>query len=384
MDTVQIYSLLNSVVSQSMGEVPVTVVDTGSFVALGNTILNSNQNTEGFINTLVQRIGLTVLVDRAYTSQFRPLVLDDMRWGAIVQKISVEMPDAVQEDAIPLVDGQSVDQYIVNKPVAHQKLFTQRSPYMMFITIQRQWLKEAFLNESAMGAFISLVFQKVRDKLELNLENLFRAAINNYAALAPDSQVVNLVTMYNAERNLTGDAALSAGPTAMFDKDFMAWVAGTIRQLGRDLETMSTIYNIDGAERHTPTEMQNLMLLSKFRTQLETVALSSAFNDDYLKIVSNYTVPFWQGSGTTVLDYEERSKINVTVRNLTTGASEEVTRTNVIGMLFDRDAMGAFRQMEETVTTPLNARGLYTNTFWHEQQLWFNATDENFILLTLN
>ena len=383
MTTQQIYTILNETASQSMGATAVNVIDTASFIALGNAILNSGNNVEPFLNTLVQRIGRTVLVNRAYRSQFRNLIKGEMEFGAILQKVSVDMPEVVEDASLVLTDGQSVDQYIVNKPKVNQWLFIKDSTYSIFVTIQERWLRQAFLNESAMAGFISLVFQRVQNKLEICIENLCRAAMNNYAASVGANQTLNMVTMYNTEAGLTATDAIPAGMSAMFNDSFLRWCAGTIRELGRNMTNMSRIYNREGEERHSPVDRQNLALLSKFHTQLETVSYASAFNVDYLKLVENYTVPFWQGSGTDILDYESQSKIMVTIPQAT-GANKEVTLTNVIGMMFDDDALGAFRKWQSTRTTPMNARGLYANTFWHEDQMWFNAFDENFVLLTLN
>lgn len=375
----QVYTILNEVVAQAMGTNALTVVDTGSFIALGNAVLNSGTNVEPFLQTLVQRIGRTVLVNRAYRTKFRNLIKGEMEFGSILQKVSVDMPEVSEDDSLVLTDGQSVDQYIIKKPKAHQWLFVKDATYSIYVTIQERWLRQAFTNESAMAGFISMIFQRVQNKLEMCIENLCRAAMNNYAALVPAKQTINLVTMYNAESG----ASLAAGMGAMFNREFLAWVTGTIRELGRDMANMSTIYNSEGQERHSPIERQNLALLSKFHTQLETIAYVSAFNVDYLKLVENYTVPFWQASGQSPLDYETKSTIHVATETLA-GEQKDVTLTNVVGMMFDDDALGAFRRWTSTRTTPMNARGLYANTFWHESQMWFNAMDENFLLLTLN
>ena len=67
MDTTQIYGIVNSVAEQTMGESAIQVVDTNSLVALGNSVLSSQANTEAFLNTLVQRIGKTIISFRPYT-----------------------------------------------------------------------------------------------------------------------------------------------------------------------------------------------------------------------------------------------------------------------------------------------------------------------------
>lgn len=379
MDTTQLYTLVNEVTSQAMGQSALSVVDGASLVALGNTVLNSNNNTEPWLNTLVQRIGRTIVEGRAYYSQFRSYVKGDLEWGVILQKISVDMPDATEEEAVELVDGQSIDMYKVNKPVVHQHFFVSRTPYKIFVTIQRHFLEEAFTSSGAMEGFIATIFQKVQNKLELAVENLTRIAINNYIGVASANQEIKLVSEYNA---IYG-TEVATGETALSDPAFLRWAIGRIKEIGYNMTFLSTLYNTDAEERHTPFSMQKLLLLNRFRTAIDTVALATTFNDEYLKMVENFIVPFWQGSGTTIASaWENISKIDI---NVAAGESNtQVTKKNIVAVLHDTDAVGMYRKRRATVTTPLNASGLYTNTYWHENQMWFNDTSENFIYFTLN
>lgn len=379
MDTTQIYSIVNEVTAQAMGQSAINVVDTSSLVALGNTVLNSSNNTEPWLNTLVQRIGKTIVEGRAYYSQFRSFVKGDMEWGVILQKISVDLPDASEEEAVELVDGESIDMYKVNKPVAHQHFFVSRTPYKIWVTIQRHFLEEAFTSESAMESFISTVFMKVQNKLELAVENLTRAAINNYIGIASAQQEIKLVSEYNG---IYG-TEIATGERALADPAFLRWAIGRIKEIGYNMTFLSTLYNTDAEERHTPFNRQKLLLLNRFRTAIDTVALATTFNDEYLKMVENFIVPYWQGSGSTLSNaFPNISKVNVKVQS-----GEETTsveKSNIVGVLADTEAVGMYRKRRATVTTPLNASGLYTNTYWHENQMWFNDTAENFIYFTLN
>ena len=384
MQSNQIYSLLNSVNQQSEGKIDITVVDTASFVALGDAVLSSSTNTEPFLNSLCQLIYRDVVEGRAYKSPSRSLMKGTAEWGAIVRKVSVDMPELEEEKALPLTDGQSVDQYTVKLPKVHQWLFVSRTPYSAFVTIQRVWLKEAFKSEAAMESFIATVFLKIQNRLELSIENLTKMAIANYIGLSKANQTFNLVSMYNAEKGLTDTGAIQPGITAMHNADFMRWAVGIIKEVMSNLSSMSVLYNYEGEERFTPYAEQHLMMLSRFKTQLETTALYGAFNEEYVNIVQKEIVPHWQGKGTTPMDFAKQSKIDVKVRVPGSEASSEKKIENVVAVLFDNEAVGAYRQIEEVATTPLNARGLYTNTFFHEQQLWFNSVDENFVVFTLN
>ena len=178
MDTKQIYSIVNGAISQAIGSSALGSIDTKDLVSLGSVVLSSSTNTEAFLNSLAQRIGRTVYRYRLYENRFRDLVISDMEFGAIMQKVRVAMPEAVADPTYSLTNGEAIDHYTVAKPTASQKLFVTRTPYMFKITIQRETLKEAFLSIEAMGSFIALIFGEVRNAIELSLENLGRLTLS--------------------------------------------------------------------------------------------------------------------------------------------------------------------------------------------------------------
>ena len=170
MEELQIYDIVNSVTSQALGRTDLTVVNDQGLIALGRTVLDSATYTDDFINTLVKRIGKTIVSFRSYRNAFNSLMKDQIEWGAIVQKIKVDMPSAESDQSYDLTNGASVDHYKVAKPSVKQKLFITDTPYQFKVTIQRVHLQEAFTSASAMGSFISAIFGEVQNAIELALE----------------------------------------------------------------------------------------------------------------------------------------------------------------------------------------------------------------------
>lgn len=370
MDTNQIYELVNSVTAQAFGNADIVATDATGLVSLGNVVLDSATNTEAFVNTLVQRIGRTIYHYRAYRNKLRGIILEsDMEWGAILQKIDVELPDAVTDDAFDLVDGESVDPWIISKPKTHQKLFVGRNPFMFKITISRKLLKEAFLSESAMGGFISVIFGKVRNMIESSYEDLARTAICAAVAEgAGNRNRINLRTVYNQE---TGQSI--SGAAALHDKDFLAWAVGRINLYSDYLTDMSSLYNDGSIETFTPKEDQRLTVLSSFQRSLETVTQYQAFHDGYVKLNNYDVINFWQSA-------QKPDRIQTT--KISDGSA--FSQQNIVAVLHDRDAVGVYQIEEEVLTTPVNARGLYYNTFYHIMKNMFLDTSENIITFTLN
>ena len=59
-DVSQIYTIVNSVAKQTLGESAIEVVDSSTMIALGDKVLSSDVDTDNFTNNLVDRIGKPV------------------------------------------------------------------------------------------------------------------------------------------------------------------------------------------------------------------------------------------------------------------------------------------------------------------------------------
>lgn len=369
MNTEQIYSIVNEVNAQAFGESALQVVDTSSLISLGNVVLSSQSNTEAFLNTLAQRIGKTIYRFRAYNNKFKDLVISDMEFGAIMQKLKVEMPQAEADDMYNLVDGQSLDHYEVAKPVAKQKLFVTRTPYRFKITIQRETLKEAFTSDSGISSFIGMVFGEVQNAIELALENLGRITIATAIAETSAAQKINLLTDYNAENGTSLTKA-----QALNDSSFLNYAMYRINNTIDMIQDMSALYNDGTTKTFTSKENMKIRVLSSFKRRLETVTEYAAFHDEYVKIDGAYsTLNFWQS---------EQTPDGIIVERPSDGAETAVD--NVVAFISDKDAFGIYQISEDVATTPVNARGLYYNTYWHEKQSRFIDKSENMVVFTLN
>lgn len=221
----QIYEIVNSVNSQTMGVTDLTVVDEQGLISLGQTVLTTNGLADTWLNSLAQRIGRTIISFREYKSKYSDMVLDSLQWGNIVQKIKVSMPEATEDESYNLVDGASVDMYKVANPKVTQSFFTSETPYQFYVTVKRTQLQEAFTSEGAMNGFISAIYGEVQNAIELSLESLARNCINNFIGEKfKDDKTINLLSLYNTETNKSLTSV-----TCLHDKDFLAFCVSRIK-----------------------------------------------------------------------------------------------------------------------------------------------------------
>ena len=370
MDTTQIYSIVNSLAGQTLGSTALTVVDNQGLISLGNTILTSDTNTDAFLNALNQMIGKSIYSYRKYTNKFSDYLVDDFKWGAILRKTKASMPAAEADQSFDLADGGTVDHYKIAKPKVKTKLFVTRSPYQFHVTTQTAHLEEAFRSAEDMAAFLSTIRGEVQNKIELSMETLGRNALTNmFAENQGTAREIKLITNY---QTATGAAEALTPQESMYDPDFLRYAIAQINLMSDYLTDMSDQYN-DGTEtRHTPYDKQRIKVLSQFEQQLRTVVQYSAFNERMVEIGSYEKVNFWQARQTPT---------DINVNRASDGTAKHIT--GIVASIHDIDALGTYKKTERVRTTPENAAGLYFNTYWHEQQLWFNDTSENFVYFTL-
>lgn len=383
----QIYSIVNEVASQAMGSKALAVVDNAGLVALGNTVLGSNETKNNFINALTDRIGRTIVSFRAYHSHFPDFERDSIEWGNILQKLKIGMPDAEEDQSYNLVDGSSVDQYKINKAKVNQLLFTNETPWQTHITVHLDALEKAFVDSSAMGVFISSMFGEVQNRIELAMENLSMDCINNYVAelikrkTTTPTRVIHLVTDY---KNESGYDHTANPKNALKDEEFLIYFIKTINKISSTMEYMTNgIYNdasgVAGETetantRHTPKSEQELMLHIDLVNSLKTNINSKAFNMDQVAIdIPFKKIPFWQSM---------KSPDEINVKPASGGSA--IDQAGVMGVLFDREAMGTFKKKYTSLTSPINAAGKYYNVFYHMITMYFNDLTENAVIFLLD
>lgn len=364
----QIYDIVNSVNKQTMGVTDLTVVDEQGLISLGDTVLSTNGLADTWLNSLAQRIGRTIISFREYKSKYSDMVLDNLQWGNIVQKIKVSMPEATKDESYDLVNGKSVDMYKVANPKVKQSFFTTETPYQFFVTVKRTQLEEAFTSETSMNGFIGAIYGEVQNAIELSLESLARNCINNFIGEKFKAEkTINLLSLYNTEtgKNLTST-------TCLHDREFLAFCVSRIKLYSRYLENMSTKFNDGTQTRHTPKSLQHLRVLEDFESRLETVVQYQAFKDGYVKLENYHTTSFWQS-------LDKPDQINVKVSSDGTA----IQKRGIIAIMYDRDALGLYKKDSWNSTTPFNSAGGYYNTYYHHKELYFNDLSENFVVFVI-
>lgn len=378
----QAATLLTSIYEQASGQQATIVpIDTSTFTTVAQATLKNGYDQ--VISAISQVLGKTIFAIRPYNAKFNGIFVDQQRFGNITRKINFVDSDIENDEREPLTDGTSVDQWVINKPKILQTNFYGYNKYQRHVTIFKDQLDTAFTGPDEFARFITGVIQNVMDQLEQIKESEARATLANFVVgkVAASNNVINVLQEYYNETGVT------LTPVDMFTDQhfvpFTKWFYSYVNRLTLLLAERTEKFhiNITGKEvmRHTPANMLKAYLNSHMSTAIDSIALPSIFGADRLKMIDWENVNFWQ-------NIDDPLSIDAKATYLKTdGTLDEMNShllvENVLGVLFDRDALGITRKSEWTQQTPLNAAGGYSNIYYHFSYSSWNDFTENGIIL---
>ena len=380
----QVSTVLAEVTSLATGGSVQTPVDTASFVSVANTALLTGY--DNLLNAVSQVLTRTIFSVRPYSRRFKGLEVDSLRWGNAIRKLqALDMPFE-DDDRMTLTDGESIDQYVVLKPKVLQTNYYGINQYQKHLTLFRDQIDTAFHSPEELGRFFSMILSTASDQIEQSKENLERATVANLICATNEigntESVLHLVTLYNGYAGTSLDSETVLQPTNF--QPFVQWLFGYLGELIDKMAERSKLFhlNITNKEvmRHTPKDRMKVYFNSGISNHMDTSAFSTIFHDSYLKKVDYEKVVFWQ-------DIKNPMKISADCGYINTSGTvthSEVTLNNVLGVIFDEESAMINMVNQWQANSPFNARGGYTNMFWHYSLRYLNDNTENCVILLLD
>lgn len=381
----QIYTLMNDVTKEVLGKTDVVKEDLSNVVDVGKEIFD-NTSMDNYVKSLVNHIGKVIFVNRVYSGNVPSMLMDSWEFGSVLEKISADIPEAVQNDTWNLTDGTEYKQDIFHAPKVSAKFFNSKSTFEIPMSFTELQLKESFSNAEQLNAFISMIYSSIDKSMTIKTDSLIMATIqnmigqtvnNDFAKVEDYSTVtsnraVNLLKLYKDKFNTTITAE-----QALTDAEFIKFASYTMGLYKDRLSKISTLFNCGGKERFTPSDMLNIVLLSDFKNSAMAYLESNTFHNELVALPKAETVPFWQGSGTGY-NFGSTSNIHVMVKG-SDGNSVEINFSGVLGIMYDRDSMGVCNT-NKRVTTNYNAKAEFFNNYYKFDASYFNDLNENFVV----
>lgn len=393
-------TVLNSVVQQATGQANLTAITTpGDFAAVAQTALLTG--LDPILNTISQIWSRTVFSERAWENPLRTLYWDLPRYGNAVRKLSPVAGVMVDDDSYkwpvaydagqtpPSGNGQSVDHYTIHKQDVLQTSFYGTAVYEQVYTIFKDQFECAFESADEFARFMAMNLTERNNDKQSYEEGIARGLQANFIAGILDEnatgRVIHLLTEYNTATGITPPLTAT---TVMQPENFMGfirWMYARIKTIVRMMGERSNLFqtNITGKTilRHSAPDNIRVALYAPFMEMINSMVLSGTFRDEYMQLPVWEGINYWQAIGTP-------DSISMTpVYTGTNGAiatASAVAQGDIVGLIHDRDALGYAITNPVAAVTPLNAKGLYWNEYYHARFKTISDNTEKAVVLLLD
>ena len=398
------YAVMNALARQATGQAALSVVDHTSFIDAGTKTLATG--TENVLNSIARTIAEVVIQSRPYTGKFGLIAASENQFNTRKAKISFYAADNDASGAFNTdlntniadgnTDASGVGSMWEQKlPKVIERFFLSECTWEKFYTTPLVQLQNAFNDEAAFIRFMNGYMTEIQNDIESTLESRNRALVadriaGTYAQVTANTPtlgaecLVDMADLFNEKcgTNYSREEILSKHLTEFLE----IWVA-KIKIDSDRLEERSTFYHnpltiaASGGNpaynvlRHTPKANQRMFYFSEFFTEAHARVLPEIFNTQYLNVDNGEAVSYWQSNKPG-----ERMAIDCKPALPEGATSSEVKLDYILAVLFDTDAIQSINQFTGAFTTPVNARHLYTNTFYHYKFGAINDYTENGIV----
>lgn len=376
----QIYDIVNAMTEEMLGDTIVVEEDLSNVVDIGEAF-EDKVGLDRFCDRLIDHIGKVVVVSRVYGGRAPSVLMDGWEYGAILEKIACALPEAQENEMWSLTSGQSYDPNVFLAPEVVTKFFSDKVTFDIQLSITTKQIKSAFDNVTQLNSFISMLYTSVSNSQTIKTDALIMRTINNMVGETLYSEfpngtytgvtgvrAVNLLKLYNDTID-AGDALTAE--EFIRTPEAIRYAVGVFKNYIDRIKVMSTLFNIGGQERFTPSERLHIVMLSEFANAADVFLQSGTFNEQYTALPNAEKTVYWQGSGLGY-DFEDTSAIKIK-----TSGGHTIDATGIIAVMFDRDALGV-ANLDKFVTSQYNAKADFTNNFYHTTLGTYNDFNENF------
>ena len=376
----QVYELLNTVTGEILGQTDLVKEDLSNVVDLGVQIFDAT-SVDSYVKSLVDHIGRCLFVNRPYAGGAPSVLMDSWEFGAVLEKIQCDMPDATENESWSLEDGESYDPNVFYQPKVSAKFYQKRITFEVPMSFTEMQVKGSFSSAEQLNSFMSMLYNAVDKAMTVKIDALIMRTINamtgetihaeyGSALLSSKSTVkaINLLYLYNQQFNKSLTAS-----DAFTDPEFIRFAVREMNIVRARLAKISTLYNVGGKARFTPADMLKTVMLADFKESADVYLQSDTFHDEYTRLMPADIVPYWQGSG------DDYALTDVTAINITTPSGDDVSASGILAVMFDRDALGV-ANMDRRTTTNYNPKAEFYNNWFKYDAGYFADLNENYVV----
>lgn len=399
MKVTQLYTLINNVTKEILGDTAVVNEDLSNVVDIGKAVFDAT-SVDNYVKKLVNNIGKIIFKDRVYAGGVPSVLMDSWEFGSVLQKVSMQLPEATENESWKLVDGQEYKQDVFTAPKVEAKFYNSKVTFEIPMSFTELQVKESFSSREQLNGFVSMITTGVENSMTVKLDALIMRAINNMTGetlvagigsgtagaktldfTKTSGVAVNLLKLYNDQAAASNKVTVA---TALTNYNFIKFATYTLGIYADRMSKISKLFNVGKKDRFTPADMRRCVLLSDFSKAAVTYLQADIQSPDMVALPAHDAVPYWQGSGTDyalsstgIIDIKTASGENVKVPAEGAGAGKK--NAAILGVMFDRDAVGV-ANLDRRTTTAYNAKAEFYNNWYKMDAGYYNDLNENFVV----
>lgn len=368
------------------------VADIGEALQIQDGEITNGSPVDIFHKALLSQIGKIVVNTRHYTAQLPSLYVDPVEMGLMTEQIFIDLSDVMidemwnpagfinwSETGGPAEGARiAAIEHGCYKPAVSAKLYKKVHGIMVALTEAREQMFSAFQSAAQVSEYVAGLFTSVDNTIQLKAEvyGLMTVSMGIATAKANNNEI-NLLTEYKA---LHSGSTITAA-TAMENPDFMRFALQRIAETKDNIRRFTALYNDHNMV--TFASDARTILLNKFSNAAKFGVRANTYNEQLLGVGDYDKVSAWQAATSsadaTPYNFAAASSISLTAA-AAEAAGIDVDEgktsydiTGVIGVIYDRYAMGVSIDRKKVTSTYTAARDT-VNYFHHSLlQYWINS-----------
>ena len=378
-----VQNLICNVIAQTMGDDyypasgtdanhKLAAVDTWKLVDVGKDVENMNKK-DVFTKALMIQIGKYYFDNRLYDPELPPIFRDTLEYGGYILKTRLGLYEVEDDPKWNLTDGKdySADEHTPVLPKTYAKIFEELKALRVKYTMYNDTLMEAMTNWEMMSRFITQIETAYQNTVTVMFEAVSMQLITSAIAISDKAT--------GTARHLLTEAIahglLSEGATAddfLKSADCIKYALMEIKKTKSYMKKFTVAFNNKTTPSFTPTEDNELLMLTAFTSQASNL-LASVYHNNEFDLGKFYETPWWQAVAGDISSVEKFNDIEInsaveitadTSNKLGIGTSAYSSKY-VIGLMYDRLAIGIAERAGNKVTSSYTACADFWNMFDH-------------------
>lgn len=350
----QIQTVINEVYKEITGKEGIDTVDVENVIDVGVAELKDYRDK--WTGALLNRLTKLWYTDESYRSTTAKLYFEDSQtFGSICEYINITVPEAEDNAAWKVANGDTVGTYVLHAPTVTAKFYVKSDVWQIPLDFTNEQMTTCFSSDAELQNFVSYCWLALDNAITQKLEAMANTNRNAFICQKFIKQYADGNTkchVYNLVRAFVDFMGISTSYTvkdALANEDFYRFASREIAKLVGFMRKQTNKFNEGDTVKFVPDNRIVLELLGSWVDYANAISYSGTFNKELVELPNYNATATWQAIDTFDIEDLGRIKLDVgTVVDTRTYGNE--SNTIVCGFACDKYAL-AFSEINRRTAT---------------------------------